>query len=212
MEIKLEGKQGFIEKFKTEFAELATKYPKDIKKYEDKYNIFLNRLERDEDDLEVIHVEKGFTLDFGKYKLRGFIDIVLRDSEGNYIVRDYKTNKDLYKKADLENSLQLGIYALAVEQLFGVQPMRLEYDMVFHGCTQTATYDKDAVIKKINSILDAIDFSTEFDMWHKEESVLCYFCPYYSNGLSFDFVCNGECDVKENIAIKRYKEKLDRSK
>ena len=191
LEDKLQNKQGFIEKFKTEFAKLATKYPEDIKKYDDKYNIFLNRLERKEDDLEVIHVEKGFTLDFKTHQIRGFIDIVLRDKEGNYIVRDYKTNKDLYKKADLENSLQLGIYALAVEQLFGVQPVRLEYDMVFHGRTQIATYDKEAVIKKINSILDAIDFSTEFDIWHREESVLCYWCPYYSDGLSFDFVCNG---------------------
>ena len=207
MEDKLGGKEGYINKFIENFDKLKQKYGDEADKYAEKYQVFLNRLQEAENtEYTPVFVEKEFMLDFKNgYKIRGFIDLVLKDSNGEFVVVDYKTNKDLYKPKDLDNSLQLGIYALAVEKIYGKLPVKTMYDMLFYGHVQENKFDKTKLLKKIDSILDGIDYCKKGDLWERNEGILCYWCPYFGNGISFDFDTSGLCECTGHISIDKWK-------
>jgi len=63
-------------------------------------------------------VEKMFYIDIEGVKLRGYIDRVDKLESGGVSIVDYKTDRDLFTKGDLENNLQLTLYQLAVEQIW----------------------------------------------------------------------------------------------
>ncbi len=70
-------------------------------------------------------VERLFCIDVEGVKLRGFIDRVDKLESGGLSVVDYKTNRDLFTRDDLEKNLQLTLYQLAAEQLWRFPVERL---------------------------------------------------------------------------------------
>ena len=68
-------------------------------------------------------VELSFKFDLDGVLVRGFIDAVVV-VDGGLRVRDYKTGNQP------GDSFQLGVYALAIEELFGVRPSTGDYFMV----------------------------------------------------------------------------------
>lgn len=78
-------------------------------------------------------IEQSFTVDVGGLSLRGVIDLVEQEADGSITVVDYKTNRGLYSRQEVEESLQLGIYALAASVLYPGREVRLAYDMLRHG-------------------------------------------------------------------------------
>lgn len=63
----------------------------------------------------------------------GSIDRLDRDDDGNWHVTDYKTNKKVKTRQHVSTDLQLSIYALAVEHLFGRLPATVALDFVVPG-------------------------------------------------------------------------------
>lgn len=63
----------------------------------------------------------------------GSIDRVDVDPDGDLHVVDYKTNRKAKSRADVAASLQLGIYALATEHLYGSLPRTVALDFVVPG-------------------------------------------------------------------------------
>lgn len=73
-----------------------------------------------------IRDEKGNVYD--EVILNGFIDLVLKDnSTGGIIVVDHKTGKSLFKPAKLKTNLQLPIYSLVIQSVYGRLPERCCY-------------------------------------------------------------------------------------
>jgi len=68
--------------------------------------------------------EQSFSLSLPGFKVRGRIDRIDRGERGGYKVIDYKTG-DVKQEWELEKDLQLGLYAIAAEQVFGLQPVTL---------------------------------------------------------------------------------------
>jgi DNA helicase-2/ATP-dependent DNA helicase PcrA len=74
----------------------------------------------------VAEIEKEFRFPFAGRTMHGFIDRVERTPEGKYVVIDFKSGKkpgDITKKSLPEN-IQLNMYALAVQALYGELPER----------------------------------------------------------------------------------------
>lgn len=67
-----------------------------------------------------VATERSFAVDVGGVKLRGVIDRVDKLENGALSIVDYKTNKSLFTADYLENDLQLTLYQLAVEQIWGL--------------------------------------------------------------------------------------------
>jgi RecB family exonuclease len=72
-----------------------------------------------------IAVEWMFNIDVGGVKLRGFIDRVDKLDSGGLSIVDYKTDRQLFTKDDLEKNLQLTLYQLAVAQSWFLPVERL---------------------------------------------------------------------------------------
>lgn len=83
-----------------------------------------------------VAVEAWFELPMGDdVTVVGAIDRIDADPEGGLHVVDYKTNRRARSRAQVAASLQLGIYALAVEHLLGRLPRTVALDFVVPGIT-----------------------------------------------------------------------------
>jgi RecB family exonuclease len=92
---------------------------------------------QDEGELDsstIVGVEVPFAIDLGDgVTLRGVIDRVNRLHDGTLEIVDYKTNRAPYSRSDVEESEQLGIYAIAAQTLWPGQSVRLCYQMLSFG-------------------------------------------------------------------------------
>ncbi|MEA2682027.1 MAG: ATP-dependent helicase UvrD/PcrA [Chloroflexota bacterium] len=76
-------------------------------------------------DGRILHVapEQAFNLSLPGFRLKGRIDRIDRAKNGFRLI-DYKTG-DVKDEWQLERDLQLGLYAIAAEQVFGLRPVTL---------------------------------------------------------------------------------------
>jgi putative RecB family exonuclease len=82
-----------------------------------------------------VAVERMFHIDINGIKLMGFIDRVDKLESGGLSIIDYKTNKELFSSAYLEEDLQLTLYQLAAEQTWQLPVEKLT---LYHLRSNTA--------------------------------------------------------------------------
>jgi len=93
------------------------------------------RLERDGLRLPVA-VESWFELPFGEdVVVVGAIDRIDAHDDGSLHVVDYKTSRRARTRSQVRTSLQLAIYALATEELYGRLPATVALDFIVPGIT-----------------------------------------------------------------------------
>ncbi len=80
-----------------------------------------------------LFIEKGFNLKIGPYAFKGYIDRVDQADDGTVTIVDYKTGKPPTKQSDVDENLQLSLYALAVRDVLNLQPGRLALEFVDVG-------------------------------------------------------------------------------
>ena len=80
-----------------------------------------------------VGTEAWFELPFGDVTVVGSIDRVDAHPDGSLHVVDYKTSRQAKSRARVAASLQLGIYALATEHLYGALPRTVALDFVVPG-------------------------------------------------------------------------------
>ncbi len=81
-----------------------------------------------------VATEQWFSLDFGDdVEVVGWIDHVARASSGGIGIVDWKTNRKAQTREQVAGSLQLAIYALAAERLWGHRPEWVALDFVVPG-------------------------------------------------------------------------------
>ena len=92
------------------------------------------------DHRDVLAVEKEFRLPVGRFTVLGFIDRVDRIDDETIEVVDYKTNRQLFTREEVDTSLQLSLYELAVRRIWPwAKKVRLTFAMLRHGIRQTTT-------------------------------------------------------------------------
>lgn len=104
-----------------------------------------------EDRLEIVELEKEFMIPdfFGNVPYRGKIDGILKDQQGNFWILEHKTKSNWDEDALLSiipRELQVGLYGMAIEHLYGVLPKGVIYNVTRRPQLRYAktkeTYDK----------------------------------------------------------------------
>lgn len=86
------------------------------------------------DHATVLAVEQDFELEVGGFLVVGKIDRVDRVDAETVEVLDYKTNRAIYTREELDTDLQLTVYALAARQLWPwAKEVRLGFYLLRHG-------------------------------------------------------------------------------
>jgi RecB family exonuclease len=81
----------------------------------------------------VLALEQRFLVPAGDFAVLGFIDRVDRLGDAAIEIIDYKTNHQLFTRAELENDLQLPLYAAAAQTLWPwAKEVRLTFWMLRH--------------------------------------------------------------------------------
>ena len=167
--------------------------------YNDKLNTYFAYIKEDtlEDGWKPLAVEQDFEFVYAdRCVLNGFIDRIDINDEGELRVVDYKSSNKLFEYKDLTTPLQMFIYALACEEIYGKRPIEYEYDMILLGEKQSACtkgyYNRG--VKKLNKILDSIEESTVNGEWKPKATPLCYWCDYSNTNPNAPFYTSDLCD------------------
>ena len=85
-------------------------------------------------------IEKEFRLPVGPFEVLGFIDRVDWIDDETVEVIDYKTNHQLFTRDEVDTSLQMSLYEVAVRRLWPwAKKVKLTFWMLRHGVRQVTT-------------------------------------------------------------------------
>jgi RecB family exonuclease len=122
--------------------------------------------------------EKWFELPIGDHAMVvGSIDRIDVDDDGEFHVVDYKTGK-LRDRQQVRRSLQLAIYALACEHLFGVLPATVSLDFVVAGTEVRVGRDE----LDLDAARDAVDQTARAVLADDYTPTPSRLCPAWEGG------------------------------
>ncbi|MBU2214100.1 PD-(D/E)XK nuclease family protein [Patescibacteria group bacterium] len=133
---------------------------------------------------EVVAVEKSFSLSFDGSVLKGRFDRV--EAGGNHVrIIDFKTSSPR-SQDEVDADLQLSIYALAVEEVFGKPCTELMFLFLSdEGVIERSTTRSESQLKDARKQIQVLEGRIEEKDFHPTPSAgVCRCCPY-----------KGVCDV-----------------
>lgn len=143
---------------------------------------------------KILGVEKEFETDFGDFKLKGFIDLLLEDGDGNIIIVDHKSKKEIKKKEDkIHYGRQTALYAKWVHDEYGKWPKELVYNL-FRSRSLLRIKFTQAVYE------EAVEWATK--QVKEIEAAIADENFQWSYDNSSDFFCNYLCNFKDICAFK----------
>ncbi len=140
------------------------------------------RLE-DPNAIHAVGTEIYLESEVGGTVLRGIIDRLDMDENGNFIVTDYKTGRapaNGYEKARFNG---VNLYALLCERVLGIRPVRVQLLYLQKPCVISAV-PSDQVIaslhKNVSALWSAITRACDRNNFLPRPSALCNWCGFKS--------------------------------
>ena len=160
---------------------------------------------------DVLAVEKEFRIDVGGFTVLGYLDRVDRVDDETVEVIDYKTNRQLFTREEIDASLQMSLYHLAAQELWPwAKKVRLTFWMLRHGLRQTTERTADDIEgtrRYVETLGTTINKACEFPAKLNSNCVYCdhrKHCPTYADALQGkrEFICEDKGDL-EAVAKER---------
>jgi len=163
------------------------------------------------DHRDVLAVEKEFRIPVGRFSVLGFIDRVDCVDDETVEVIDYKTNRLLFTRDEVDHSLQMSLYHLAARQLWPwAKKVRLTFHMLRHGIrmqTERTADQLDTARAYVETLGAMTEEATEFPARLNPNCIYCdhrTHCPAYADALKGkrDVICEDTSDL-ETVARER---------
>ena len=163
------------------------------------------------DHQNVLAIEKEFHLPVGPFDVLGYIDRVDRVDDETVEVIDYKTNRMLFTRGEVNASLQLSLYHLAARQMWPwAKKVKLTFHMLRHGIrmvTERTPEQLEAAIEYVETMGRMTEEATEFPARLNSNCIYCDHkqgCPAFADALKGkrDFICEDTSDL-ESVARER---------
>jgi DNA helicase-2/ATP-dependent DNA helicase PcrA len=132
-----------------------------------------------DEKFNIYEKELGFSFVIGNYLINGYIDRVDFYDEDTINIIDYKTGKWEVTQKGLHQNLQLGIYALALSNVFPDKNIRAELYYLRSGKRKSHTFTKEDIedVKvRLLSDIEKVVNDTSFGPTGNER--VCGFCEH----------------------------------
>lgn len=126
-----------------------------------------------------IAVEKEFNLEIAGVKFKGFIDRVEKTPKGKYVVIDYKTGSDRITKNTIKDDVQMNLYAMATEKLYGELPEKTILYYLAKDKLVVNDIDSSKVTEVKKSIENSVRLILEEKFPAKPEYKSCRYCSFW---------------------------------
>jgi len=117
----------------------------------------------------------------GDLTLRGIIDRLELDADGELVVTDYKTGRAPSPNWERKSLSGLNFYAFLCESIFGKRPAAIRLMYLKSGETITATPSAQStkfLTTRTNAVFKAVATACERDDFRPRQSALCNYCSY----------------------------------
>lgn len=117
--------------------------------------------------------------------LKGIIDVLVRDSDGNYIVVDYKSKGAFKNKSEIDDyAKQLYFYSMYIKEQYGVYPKQMKFIQFRIDHVEVIEFDEERMKEVMQWVEDTLKLIDE------EE--------FYPPNNSSAFFCHNLCNHREN--------------
>jgi len=137
------------------------------------------------EDPRAIHpigLELMLTAELGSLTVRGIIDRLELDADGEFVVTDYKTGRAPSVAQEQSRLGGVHFYALLCERVLGKRPSKVQ--LVYLGnepqviTTVPTEQSTRGVAKKVGAIWSAVERACEQDDFRPKTSALCNWCSF----------------------------------
>lgn len=163
------------------------------------------------DHRDVLAIEKEFRLPVGPFEVLGFIDRVDWIDDETVEVIDYKTNHQLFTRDEVDTSLQMSLYEVAVRRLWPwAKKVKLTFWMLRHGVRQETTRTEEQLadaLAYVETLGRQTETATEYPARLNTNCSYCDHrkqCPAYAEALKGkrEFIVEDLADL-EGVARER---------
>lgn len=163
------------------------------------------------DHRDVLAIEKEFRLPVGPFEVLGFIDRVDWIDDETVEVIDYKTNHQLFTRDEVDTSLQMSLYEVAVRRLWPwAKKVKLTFWMLRHGIRQQTTRTPEQLadaLAYVETLGRQTETATEYPARLNTNCSYCDHrkqCPAYADALKGkrEFIVEDLADL-EGVARER---------
>ena len=160
---------------------------------------------------DVLAIEKEFRLPVGPFEVLGFIDRVDWIDDETVEVIDYKTNHQLFTRDEVDTSLQMSLYEVAVRRLWPwAKKVKLTFWMLRHGVRQVTTRTEEQLadaLAYVETLGRQTETATEYPARLNTNCSYCDHrkqCPAYADALrgKREFIVEDLADL-EGVARER---------
>ena len=168
------------------------------------------------DHRDVLAIEKEFRLPVGPFEVLGFIDRVDWIDDETVEVIDYKTNHQIFSRDEVDTSLQMSLYEVAVRRLWPwAKKVKLTFWMLRHGVRQETTRTEEQLadaLAYVETLGRQTETATEYPARLNTNCSYCDHrkqCPAYADALKGkrEFLCEDLADLE---AVAREREEVAR--
>jgi putative RecB family exonuclease len=128
-----------------------------------------------------IGLELRLSVTVGSLSLRGVIDRLELDENGELVITDYKTGSVPGERHELQRLAGVHMYALMVEQLLGKRPVRVQLLYLLKPEAIIAVPSEQSVngvARKSQALWKAIESACARDDFRPHPGPLCNYCSY----------------------------------
>jgi len=148
------------------------------------------------DHRDELGAEVEFHLPVGPFVLLGFIDRVQRVDDRTIRIVDYKSNRLLFSREEVETSLQMSIYQAAARQAWPwAERVELVFDMLRHDCclsTERNAEQVAAALAYVEATGRQIETATNFPA---RPNANCVYCDYTEHCHAYGAALSGKREV-----------------
>src|SRR5262249_28546029 len=128
-----------------------------------------------------IGLEIKLEADLGGVTLRGIIDRLELDADGELVITDYKTGSSPSERWEEQSLAGVHLYALLCERNFGRLPAKVQLLYLSKPeaiIARPSDGSIRSVVSKTRAVMQAVERACDRDDFRPRPSVLCEFCSF----------------------------------